>query len=94
MSKIPTNLQQLFWDIKIETFDPIVYPQYTINRVLELGNEEAIRWLQEIFSELEIKEAIRSDQRLSPKSANFWAIKFNIPLSEIVALKNNRGSIS
>jgi len=57
--------------------------------VLEFGNEEAATWIKGLFPESEIKKVIKSDKRLSPKSANFWAIMFGIPIGEIAALKNN-----
>jgi hypothetical protein len=87
MKQVPKNLEHLFWDVKIETFDPLEYSHYTISRVLEFGDEEAATWIKGIFSESEIKSVIKSDQRLSPKSANFWAIMFGIPLSQVAALK-------
>ncbi len=89
MNQIPKYIQHLFWDINVETFDPLEYPEYTISRVLEFGDEEAAIWIKGLFLESEIKKVIRSDKRLSPKSANFWAIIFGIPIGEISALKNN-----
>lgn len=87
MKQIPTNLQHLFWDVNLETFEPREFPVYTISRVLEFGNEEAVAWLKENFTESEIQLVIKSDKRLSPKSAHFWAIIFGVPLGEITALK-------
>ncbi len=87
MKQVPKNIAHLFWDVNIETFDPLAYPHYTISRVLEFGDEEAATWIRELFSEAEIKSVIKSDQRLSPKSANFWAIMFGIPFGEVAALK-------
>jgi hypothetical protein len=92
MKQVPKNLEHLFWDVKIETFNPLEYPQYTIDRVLEFGDDEAASWIKEIFSESDIKGVIKSDKRLSPKSANFWAIIYGLPLGEIAALKNNRNN--
>ena len=89
MNQMPKYIQHLFWDINVETFDPLEYPEYTISRVLEFGDEGAAAWIKGLFSESEIKKVIKSDKRLSPKSANFWAIMFGIPLGEIAALKNN-----
>lgn len=87
MKQIPVNIQHLFWDVNIETFNPLEFPEYTISRVLEFGNEAAAAWIKELFSEFEIKRVIKSDKRLSPKSANFWAIIFGVPVGEIAALK-------
>ena len=35
----------------MDNFDPVSYPAYTIARVLEYGNEAAVAWLREAFSE-------------------------------------------
>ena len=80
---IPQDLHALFWDVDLETFDPIQYPEYTIFRVSELGDRPAITWLRKAFSQDQIKEVIRNEQRLSPRSANFWALIYGIPLEEI-----------
>ena len=84
---IPESLKPFFWDVKSETFDPEAYPAYTIGRLLELGDEKAISWLAETFTEDQIKEVIRTERRLSPKSANFWALLYEIPTEEIAAFK-------
>jgi len=85
---IPQHLWPFFWDIKRETFDPAVYPEYTIGRILEWGDEEAVRWLRANFSEAQLKQVIRTERRLSRKSANFWAVVFGIPRAEVSALKS------
>ncbi len=51
---IPSDLQTLFWDTNLDTFTPEAYPDYTIFRVLEYGDDAAIAWLRETFSESEI----------------------------------------
>jgi hypothetical protein len=92
MNYIPKNIQHLFWDIEIEKFHPLDFPEYTISRVLEFGDEESNTWMKELFSESLIKKVLKTDKRLSPKSANYWALMFCIPLGEIAALKNNERS--
>jgi hypothetical protein len=83
---IPKILQPLFWDIDLITFEPLNYPDYTILRVLEYGDDEALAWLCEIFSPTEIRHVIRTEHRFSPKSAAFWALIYGIPEAEIAAL--------
>jgi hypothetical protein len=83
---IPSNLRALFWDTNLETFTPEAYPDYTIFRVLELGDEEAVRWLRQTFSEAEIRRVLMTERRLTPKSATFWALVYGVPPSEVVAL--------
>jgi hypothetical protein len=84
---IPQELRQYFWDIDIESFDPQDHPEYSIERILELGDSEAVEWLEEQFSEEQIKEVIRTNRRLSKKSANFWALVYHIPSEEVIVLR-------
>ncbi|MGD8780382.1 MAG: hypothetical protein PVH88_15635 [Ignavibacteria bacterium] len=86
MKQLPKHLYSLFWDINIKTFKPIEHPDYTISRVLELGNEKAVTWIKATFSEEQIKNVIKSNHRLSQKSANFWAILYDIPVNKVRAL--------
>jgi hypothetical protein len=87
---IPGNLQALFWDVNPDTFTPEAYPDYTIYRVLELGDDAAVAWMRLTFPEGEIRRVLSTEHRLSEKSANFWALVYGIPFSEVAALNNNR----
>jgi len=86
---IPSNLQALFWDTDLATFTPEAYPDYTIFRVLELGDEAAVNWLRKTFTEAEIRRVLKSERRLSEKSANFWALVFRVPSREVAALNRS-----
>lgn len=92
---IPENIRSFFWDIDVESFEPKLYPDYTIGRVLEYGNREALSWLRSQFSEHQIKKVIRTERRLTRKSATFWALVYHLPSEQIMALKMRatRGSL-
>lgn len=79
---IPSTLQNIFWDIDLANFRPEDYPDYTIFRVLELGDEAAIRWMRQTFPEGEIRRVVSTERRLTQKSANFWALVYGIPPRE------------
>lgn len=87
---IPSNLQTLFWDTNLDTFDPEAYPDYTIFRVLEFGDKPAVAWLRQTFSEAEIRRVLCTERRLSRKSANFWALIYGVPPNEVAALNRAR----
>ena len=70
-------------------FDPSSYPEYTIARLLEFGDDKAVNWLRKTFSEPEIAKVIRNERRLTPKSANFWALVYGIPSAEVAGLRQN-----
>ncbi len=87
---IPSQLLSLFWDTNRDNFKPEDYPDYTIFRVLEYGDEEALAWLRKTFPESEILRVLRTERRLSRKSANFWALVFGVPFREVAALQLGR----
>lgn len=84
------DLRSLFWDTNLEKFDPTAYPVYTIERVLEHGDEEEVAWLLRIFTKEQIRDALRTNRHLSPRSANFWALFFGLPTHEVAALRGER----
>lgn len=84
---IPRHLRLLFWDTDIGGFDPRAYPIYTIERVLEFGDQDAIAWLRRTFSEEQICHVLRTDRHLTPLSANFWALLFGLPVQDVAALQ-------
>ena len=83
---IQQHLQALFWDVNLDTFSPTAHPDYAIARILEFGDEPAIAWMRESFSATQIAHVIRTDRRLSRKSANYWALVYGIPSQEVAAL--------
>jgi hypothetical protein len=87
---IPRHLHTLFWDTNLDTFNPEAWPEYTIFRVLEYGNEEAVAWMRRTFPEAEIRRVLASERRLSPKSATFWALVYEVPSREVAALAGHR----
>jgi hypothetical protein len=76
---IPEHLHPLFWDVRLADFDPLGWPDYTIFRVLELGDERAYAWLRQTFPSDEIIRVLRSERRLTPRSAEFWALVYQVP---------------
>jgi hypothetical protein len=84
---IPQYLHTLFWDTNLENFNPTDFPEYTVARVLEYGDKDAVTWLQQTFSRSQIVDVLRIERRLSRKSANFWALIYGIAPDDVAALK-------
>jgi len=87
---IPRYLQTLFWDTDLAIFQPEAYPDYTIFRVLEDGDQSAVAWLRKTFSENEIRRVLCAEHRLSRKSATFWALVYGVPSDKVAALGQSR----
>ncbi|MPY89692.1 MAG: hypothetical protein GEU99_17440 [Luteitalea sp.] len=84
---IPNHLRPLFWDVNPQDFRPAAHPRYTIERVLEHGEEDDVAWLTRVFTREQIRDVLRTDRRLSPRSANFWALVFDLPIGDVAALQ-------
>lgn len=87
---IPKHLHPLFWDTDLDCFLPEAYPDYTILRILELGDDAAVAWLRRTFPESEIRRVVGTESRLSTKSATFWALIYKMPFNEVAALSGRR----
>ncbi len=87
MQSLPDYLFPLFWDVDVKKFYPAKFPEYTVSRILEFGDERAVSWMKEFYSFDQIVDVIKSDHRLTSKSANFWALIYNISKREVATLK-------
>ena len=73
MKKLPKEFKQYFWDVDFEKVNPEKSAQYIIFRLLNKGNDKAIRWLFKTYPKDLIKEVVRERRGFSAKTANFWA---------------------
>ena len=75
---LPQNLKKFFWDTRLEAIDVIRNRNYVISRLLELGDENAVAWLQEAYPTKELEHTILLSRSLSPKSRNYWKLKYHL----------------
>lgn len=85
--KLPSYLKKYFWDADFTQLDYERYPRYVLERILELGDEKAVRWMIHNFPQTQIIEALSQSRNLSPKSANFWSLLFQVPPERIRCLR-------
>jgi hypothetical protein len=75
----------LFWDA--DEIDMDKHAAYVIARVLDYGDVEDVRKIRELYPDEKIIEAIRTRRGMFPKTGKYWAVKFNIPFSEVACLR-------
>lgn len=80
---LPRFLKPYFWETELSQVSPIRNRKYIIERVLEYGDDRAIRRLQKMYSPAQIAQVIRSSRVISPNTANLWALLLQIPRREI-----------
>ena len=89
VSMVPQHIRLMFWDANLDELDPTAYPFYAIERVLEYGDEEAVGWMRRTFTEEQILDVLRTDRRLTPLSATFWAFTFGVRARDVAALRGD-----
>lgn len=64
--------QSLFWDVDPKTIDPKKHARYIIERVLEFGTDEEVRWLWRTYSQYVIRDVVKKSRALRPKTQILW----------------------
>jgi len=85
--KIPKSLHRYFWDVDVEKLDPKKKPYFVINRLLDKGNLEAVRWVRENYKEEQIKETFKKMRDFNAKVGRFWSLFLNIPREQVKCLQ-------
>ena len=89
MELIPKFLKKYFWDVDFSKLDKKNYSQFIIERILEYGDERAIKWMRENFKLNQIKNVLQQSKNLSRKSANFWRFIFGLNKNKILCLRKS-----
>jgi hypothetical protein len=87
MKPLPVFLKKYFWDVDFQKLDKSLYQDFIIERILEYGDEKAIRWLFKYFKKSKIEKTLTKKERISPLSANYWSLILNIPKNKILCLQ-------
>ncbi|MDP2967236.1 MAG: hypothetical protein Q8N87_02405 [bacterium] len=86
---IPKSLKKYFWDVDFSKLDKKNYSQFIIERILEYGDERAIKWMRENFKLNQIKNVLQQSKNISRKSANFWRFIFSLNKNKILCLRKS-----
>ena len=87
MKKLPTFLKKYFWDVDFGKIDAKAYSRYVLAKLLEYGDEKAISWMKRNFTRHQIEDTLFHYRIVSPQSANFWALIFNVDKRKILCLQ-------
>jgi hypothetical protein len=67
-------LKKYFWDVDFSSLDLKKYKRYVIERILSLGDLEAVRWMMKNFNRRDVRSVAANSRRLSTKTRNFWKL--------------------
>jgi hypothetical protein len=71
---VPQRLYPLFWDTNPVKINLRRNARYVIERVLELGDMDAVSWLQRVYAGEKIIDVLNMSRALSDKSRLFWKL--------------------
>lgn len=72
-STIPFR-QTLFWDVDPKTIDPEKNAVYVIERILDFGNDNEVRWMWNYYEHDLIRQVLAKSRVLSPQTRAFWNV--------------------
>jgi hypothetical protein len=79
VTRLPEFLEPYFWEIDFAGLRLPEQQSYVIERVLEYGDDRAIRWLKATFAPKAIASVVRDSRRISRNTATLWALVLDIP---------------
>jgi hypothetical protein len=81
--RLPGFLRRYFWETDLARLDLQQHQFYLVERVIEYGDDRAIRWLRQNYTPAQIAAVVRDSRAISPNTANLWALILNIPRGRI-----------
>lgn len=67
-------LKKYFWDTDFRALNIKNQKKYILERVLELGDEKAAKWMLKNFSKKDILAALKNKRNISERSRIFWKL--------------------
>lgn len=78
-AKVPERFYPLFWDTDASMLEIKKHAHYIIERILEFGDLDAVRWLQMVYTVQTILDGLAFSRVVSERSKNFWQLWFEAP---------------
>lgn len=72
--EIPESLRPFFWDVDFDGLSLRDFSYFIIARLMEHGDEGAMRFLMLAFSRRELGEVLKTSRSISRRSQKFWAL--------------------
>jgi len=66
--------QSLFWDTDPEKLDIYKNAKYIIERIMDFGNDEEVRWMRRFYPKSLLMKVVRTSKVLQPNSKTLWTL--------------------
>ena len=87
MINAPQSVKTLHWDTPWNNLDQKLHAKYIIERILEYGDIEEVKWLFGVYPQVEVTDVLKTSKRLSAKTAYFYAKYLKIPEKLILCIQ-------
>lgn len=84
---LPEDLHKFFWEHPLDTLDEDRHKAFVIERLLEHGDDLAVRWVFRRYARADILQVVCSSRRLSRKTANCWRNYFQLSEDDVLCLR-------
>lgn len=64
--------QTLFWDVDPKTIDPDTHARYIIERILDFGHDDEVRWMAKQYPASLIRDVVKKSRVLHAPSRVLW----------------------
>lgn len=64
----------LFWDVDPKTIDPEKHARYIIERILEFGNDQEVRWAYQFYPQPLVRRIVERSRSIGPQTRSLWRI--------------------
>lgn len=85
--RLPNYISKYLWDVNPKNISPKSNPEFIIERVLEYGDLNSLKWIVEKFKKEIIIDVLKKSKKISPKTGNFYSIYFKVPKGEILCIR-------
>jgi hypothetical protein len=86
---LPKYLNRFFWDVDTNNLDVNKYKVFIVERLLEYGDDLAIRWVMRTYPDDVLIDVIKCTRKISKKTAGFWVRYYNLDEEEVVCLSEH-----
>ncbi|MBI3260930.1 hypothetical protein HYZ64_00975 [Candidatus Berkelbacteria bacterium] len=71
-AKLPPFFQSIFWDTRLTNIDYKKHSRYVIERVLQWGRPQHVRWMLRHYSKRVILTVAKNGREVYPERKYFW----------------------
>lgn len=66
--------QSLFWDVDPKTIDFKKNANYVIERILDFGKDEEVKWMWEFYDKDLLREVVNNSRSIRKDTRNLWSL--------------------